>query len=282
MSTDRDVTQSVRSWLDEGVTALPDRVLDAVLDRLPATPQRRATWWPVRRLPVMNTTAKLAVTAAVVILVAFLGFNYLQGSNTGNPGIDDASPTPTPEPQALVEGAAGPGTFSTTPFSGETVRFTFDMPAGWQGGSEWLVGPVSTADDGSALLFLQVDGLYSDPCASAGSPDVSVGSTADDLAAALMAQTAYEATLTENRTIDGYPTTRLELVMPSDLDYSGCTDGFFRVWDGPPGSGQPNRWYLWIVDVEDTPVLLVADVTAATEQHEAQIEDMVLSLQIEP
>jgi len=38
MSTDRDTTRIVRSWLDEGVTVLPDRVLDAVLDQVPATP----------------------------------------------------------------------------------------------------------------------------------------------------------------------------------------------------------------------------------------------------
>ena len=42
MSTDRDVTRIVRSWLDDGATRLPDRVLDQVLDALPATPQRRA------------------------------------------------------------------------------------------------------------------------------------------------------------------------------------------------------------------------------------------------
>ena len=53
MSTDRDVTRIVRSWLEEGATALPDRVLDAVLDQLPATPQRRA-WWPARRFREMN------------------------------------------------------------------------------------------------------------------------------------------------------------------------------------------------------------------------------------
>ena len=32
MSTDREVTRIVQSWLEEGVNALPDRVLDSVLD----------------------------------------------------------------------------------------------------------------------------------------------------------------------------------------------------------------------------------------------------------
>jgi hypothetical protein len=59
MSTDRDTTRIVRSWLEEGVTALPDRVLDAVLDQLPATPQRRAAW-PVRRLLDMHIPMRLA------------------------------------------------------------------------------------------------------------------------------------------------------------------------------------------------------------------------------
>ena len=35
MSTDRETTRILRSWLEEGVTALPDRVLDAVLDQVP-------------------------------------------------------------------------------------------------------------------------------------------------------------------------------------------------------------------------------------------------------
>ena len=41
MSTDRETTRIVRSWLEEGATALPDRVLDAVLDQVPTTRQRR-------------------------------------------------------------------------------------------------------------------------------------------------------------------------------------------------------------------------------------------------
>ncbi len=49
MSTDRDVTRIVRSWLHEDAYEDADRVLDLVLDQLDTTPQRRATWWPVRR-----------------------------------------------------------------------------------------------------------------------------------------------------------------------------------------------------------------------------------------
>ena len=63
MSTDRDVERIVRSWMDEGVTQLPDRVLDLVLDQIPATPQRRAGWL-ARRFPPMNTYARLGLIAA--------------------------------------------------------------------------------------------------------------------------------------------------------------------------------------------------------------------------
>ena len=51
MSTDRDTTRIVRSWLQTDEHESADRVLDAVLDQLDTTPQRRATWWPARRFP---------------------------------------------------------------------------------------------------------------------------------------------------------------------------------------------------------------------------------------
>ena len=77
MSADRDADRIVRSWLEEGVTTLPDRVLDAVLDQVPATPQRRSTWWPARRLPDMNNTAKLALGGVAVVVIALLGIGFL-------------------------------------------------------------------------------------------------------------------------------------------------------------------------------------------------------------
>ena len=103
-TTDRDTTRIVRSWLDDGATRLPDRVLDAVLDQVPATPQRRATWWPVRRLTTMNNAVKYGLAAAVVAIAALLGFNYLVAPNIGSPGLGDPTPTPistlAPSPDA--------------------------------------------------------------------------------------------------------------------------------------------------------------------------------------
>ncbi|MEP7081581.1 MAG: nuclear transport factor 2 family protein [Chloroflexota bacterium] len=97
MSSDRDTTRIVRSWLLDGPTELPDRVLDAVLDQLPSTHQGRATWWPARRLSHMNTPMRFALGAVAIVIAVVLGINLL-GSNIGGP-----SPTPTPAPSGASE-----------------------------------------------------------------------------------------------------------------------------------------------------------------------------------
>ena len=86
MHTDRDTTRIVRSWLEEGATALPDRVLDAVLDQVPATPQRRSLW-PPRRSTDMNNTLKVALGAAAVLVVAVVALvpGVVGGSPLGCP-----------------------------------------------------------------------------------------------------------------------------------------------------------------------------------------------------
>ena len=94
MSTDRETTRVVRSWLEEGVTALPDRVLDAVLDQVPATPQRRS-WWPAWRSNSMSTYAKLIGAAAAVLLVAVVGYQFLP-RNGGIGGQPTIAPSPSP------------------------------------------------------------------------------------------------------------------------------------------------------------------------------------------
>ena len=93
MSTDRDTTRIVRSWLRADEHESADHVLDAVLDRIDTTPQRRVTWWPARRFSHMNNTAKLALVAAVFVVAALLGYNYFIAPNVG-------APVPTPSQAA--------------------------------------------------------------------------------------------------------------------------------------------------------------------------------------
>ncbi|MBA2634323.1 MAG: hypothetical protein H0U86_15220 [Chloroflexi bacterium] len=107
MSTDRDTTRIVRSWLRTDEHESADRVLDAVLDQLDTTPQRRVTWWPVRRFPEMNTTVKLALAAAAVVVAALLGIRFLV---PGSQNVGGPAETPTPSRDA--------GRFSATDGSG--------------------------------------------------------------------------------------------------------------------------------------------------------------------
>jgi hypothetical protein len=110
MSTDRETTRVVRSWLEEGVTRLPDRVLDEVLDQVPATPQRRSGWSAWRSFH-MNTYAKLAAGVAALALVAVVGYQLLPGHGGigGPPTI-----APSPSPALLARGTFKAVGYDTT------------------------------------------------------------------------------------------------------------------------------------------------------------------------
>jgi hypothetical protein len=99
MSTDRDTTRIVRSWLRADEHESVDRVLAAVLDQLDTTPQRRATWWPARRLPPMSTQFRYGIAAAVVVGAAVVSFSLL-ANQVGTPS--------TPTPSAFASGSAPP------------------------------------------------------------------------------------------------------------------------------------------------------------------------------
>ncbi|HUG29864.1 MAG TPA: hypothetical protein VMQ65_05030 [Candidatus Limnocylindria bacterium] len=135
MSTDRETTRIVRSWLEEGVTALPDRVLDAVLDQVPATPQRRS-WWPSRRIAQMNKFLPAALAAAAVLVVAVVGYNLLPQSNTVGPPVPTAV-TPSPSPAPLAR-----GTFKA---NGATVELDAT------GGASSVTGSMTVTDESGAF-----------------------------------------------------------------------------------------------------------------------------------
>jgi hypothetical protein len=99
MSTERDATRIVQSWLEAGSTAIPDRVIDAVLAELPSRPQRRSRW-SLRRSRPMKLVLPLAVgAAAVAVLAVVLSGQFL--SNDSSVGGPTSSPVPSPTPISI-------------------------------------------------------------------------------------------------------------------------------------------------------------------------------------
>ena len=318
MSSDRDTTRIVRSWLEEGATALPDRVLDAVLDQVPATSQRRPLWsaWRFRQ---MNSALKLGLAATAVVVVALVGITLLprSGGVGGSGPSPTAAPTsapsqtvaPTPTPSLALTGfpigSLAAGTHTTAPFTaadssmcleqrqtgcvdddkGDSIRFTVTVPAGWSAiGPDWIIGgtDAGTAD----LLFNRGAWLLSDPCQTTPA-DIPVGPTVADFVDALAAHPILDTTSPVDVAVAGYPGKYIELQGPAVVSTEAEPDPdciTYRPWD--PGiymQGANQRWRLWVLDVDGARVVLQGmDFPGTTEALRAQVGGIIDSMRIEP
>ena len=294
MNREHDFISALEDYLEEfdGATPLPDETRDAIRAELPSIRQLPA-WWPGWRLPEMNNIVKLSVAAAAVVVAALVGFNYLVAPNVGDTGIGlgDATATPTSEPVMLPDGPLEPGTYVTSPYRppNDSIRFTLDVPDGWHAdGGDLFLATGTEGPGGAAILFSTVTGLFSEPCSAdygGAGPDVTVGPSVDDLANAFAEQTAYETTMPTDVTLDGYSGKRIDLQLPSDIEYAdpSCSFGGYFIWDGSIfAQGPDNRWHLWILDVDGTRVVILAQdfpTTAADDQ--AELIAIVESIQID-
>ena len=189
MSTERDITRVVRSWLARTSTNPRTEFLDAVLDLLDTTPQRRSTWWPARRFPEMSNTAKLALGGVAVVVVALLGISFLlPGSDLG---WRHGPTTPHTHGKSnlarrgqrwcarrghlRLDSLPANRCASPSRSRGARVRedpsdvrrtFTFRRFAGERTSSD--LRPMAWHHHG----FCQIDGLYSDPCFASGAGDM--------------------------------------------------------------------------------------------------------------
>ena len=288
MSSDPDATRIVQSWLDEGVTQLPDRVLDAVLDQVPATPQRRATLWPARRRTTMNMTIKYGLAAVVVAVAALIGINYLGTANVGGPGIDTASPTPeptampeptqTPVPQGLLPEGPHPLAWGDLPM-------TATIPArdwfGERGGGILLKNDSADAPDGAGMIVFVGDlYVYGDPCQWAATRPDTPATTVDELVAALTAQASRDATEPVDVTVDGYAGKSITLHVPEDAVFAECNSATFGSWGVPGSDVAPYRYHqdpgqidkLWIVDVDGE--VVVIDTAYYDDTPQSDIDEL--------
>ena len=291
MSAEREVNRIVRSWLEEGPTVLPERVLDAVLDQVPAIPQRRHSW-PAWRLPLMNSEGRIgAAVAAVVVVVLLVVYLLPRFTNVAGPPSTPApssapSPTPTPSPSTPPtllhydpNGNAvslDPGTYlGADPF---LVPVTFTVPGGWEG---VVAGPnlvaLNEQAGWGALNFSVAPALFANPCHYAGLLSPQPGPTVDDLASALARMPGVTTTTPADVTVAGYQGKQLTLTAPTNLyDCKLSPVGSFEIWQLPSGTtsdlaaGEADQ--VWILDVRGQRVVI--DEPESTDEDLADAADV--------
>ena len=133
MTSRIDAERILDAYLAPGADRLPDRVIDAALSDIAQTPQRRALRVPWR-FPTMNSYAKLAIAAVVVVVVAIGGFALLRPGGSSAVG---AAPTATPSPTSSASAAltrspaASPSPIDTSgwvPFTSDRYGYTISYP----------------------------------------------------------------------------------------------------------------------------------------------------------
>lgn len=296
MSTDRDTTLAVRSWLDEGVTRLPDRVLDAVLDQVPTTPQRRP-FWRAWRSPYMNNPIRYAVAVAAVLAVAVVGYQFLPGIS--GPGTPAATPTtaPTTGPAATAPVASPTGRPAPYPSAGplalgrhqytlQGVSFTVEIAAaGWSGDGEVFIGKGTEGEpDGSAVLFWPnaPDFVYVDSCAETRATPV--GPKAADMAAAIAGMSQLELVSgPTSLTLDGNPAQHVVVRVPDEI---ACAPNDFYLWGDFTVSRYAttagSTYWVWIIDVGDTRIQIDAESSAGADPSVGQeLKAIVESIRFE-
>ena len=245
MSTDRDTTRIVRSWLEEGRTTLPDWVRDDVFDQLPATPQRRSRWTAWRFL-TMPTAAKTAVAAAAVIrLIAVGALTFLQRPNRTRRGADPVSndhPTPTAHAAADLESPASRSGRGRNIPRDEVPTSSSPCPRVGTSSEDGRPGAKNERCHGGRLTFWRPD-IWAE-AGRVRSPEGSIGTgpTADDLLAAL--RSGQHGRLRTRRRHDR----RNRGAAPGRLGFRGRIDPAAcrrrpccNVWSSPTGDGNDAR-----------------------------------------
>jgi hypothetical protein len=314
MISDVELTRAVRMWLDEGVTELPEGVLDAVLERIPVTPQNGRPLVDIRprlvdirpriagaRPRAFGQGSRILAVAAVVVL-AFVGTVGLLGSSgigaTGSAALPSAGPSASPAtapsqlgrrpvpPNGAIEGDY---VYPLVDGLGKDVFFT--APAGWRACCDgyWIHKKVSYPPDGVGFALSRPTDVFADPCEHVAEPSPLVGPTVDDLVAAIQAQPGRRPSAPRPTTLAGYDGVEIEWSVPSDAVVQDCRQGSYESWyEGSvtnvryhQGPGQID--HLWILDVDGVRLVVMTTYYAATSLPDrAELDAIVASIEFVP
>jgi hypothetical protein len=295
MSTDRDTTRIVRSWLRTDEHESANRVLDDVLLVLDATPQRRPVW-PARRIADMNTYAKVAIAAAAVLVVAVVGISLLPKgggvmggtvatqSSSSSPTLL-SSPSPTPVTDFPPTGELAIGRHAMTR---NGVRFSINVAApGWrsQQALEFLNG-TEGVPGGAGFIFWShtPDNVYADPCAHVPlSPPAGPGIASFADAVSRIPGTELVSG-PSTVTVGGRPAKRTVITIPKNVDCAAGPAGFL-LWGGRWPTVLPSTMRVWVVDVDGTVVWIDGETyetyKATSPTLEREMQQMIDSIVFE-
>jgi hypothetical protein len=246
----------------------------------------------------------------VVVAFAIAGCASGQGVASGAPATTSPAPTPTtssigPPTAAASAGVTefpgysdlvAPGTYLWAAGGGTPADVTFTLPPGWM--SRYSIAHKDRGGPGEiAIGTWIIANVYTDPCQWQGSLlSPAVGPTVSDLASALVAQKARNATAPTDVTLGGFPAKRIELSIPADLVRATCDEGVIRTWVAPGEdaahatrdpenlgmhSGQLN--VVYIIDVNgDRLIIDTWHMPRTSAANVAELDAILASLRIEP
>ena len=258
--TDRDATRVVRSWLKDGADRIPDRVLDAVEARLPATHQRRASARSSMMTLLSRRSVRYGVAAAVVVGASVLGVASFLPRDIGTaPTPGSIAPTPdsigpTPEPRVLPRGGTelAPGSYT---LQGFPARIVFDVPSGFtpcsQSVAEQGICPAGEGARAPTVDFLLLENVVEQPCSDTlrDPPTDSV----DDIVAAILSLEAFEATPPVDVSIDGFIGKELVVTAPDGI---GCELHTWATSQRTNGVGRGEVNELTILEIDGAQVMV--------------------------
>ena len=235
-------------------------------------------------------SSRSGIVAAAVVVVIVVGAVFVSVVPSIVTHVEDATtepsyslPPPIPAMPARWPVAMTPGTYGGMVGS---VPFTFRLThAGWSSGAD--EGSLYVPDDPSRgwLRFWDPDQVYADPCMHMLAPNI--GTTAAELADAIVTIAGMRVTGVSDGKIGGYPAIRIDLAPGSET----CITHDAYLWQASNASDDStirrprladSRITVWIVDVDGDRMLIDTDVAAENLEAAVEIGEIVRSVSVIP
>ncbi|HEV8403543.1 MAG TPA: hypothetical protein VGQ31_10960 [Candidatus Limnocylindrales bacterium] len=168
MTLDRDFDRIAGAFLADGPVELPDRVLDAVVDQIHLTRQRRAVRTPWR-FPAMTTPLRLGMTAIIGVFI--LGVVLLI-ARPDRPAFGGPGPSPTPQTAATPKPSSATVPTLDQSFTSARNGFTVHYPTGWtatRATAPWAAGTETFWGDPALDVIRTGDARFESASQSLGS-----------------------------------------------------------------------------------------------------------------